>query len=146
FCEMKFSSFVLLEQLNIPKACEPCLSTVSRSPAAAWPSASSHSAGRSRPPPRISGALSLAYFPVLVLVFMVRGWLLERLVESGLHPALYAEETRAQAGRISVPPGYGMDPGGQASMRASLTGGSDGASPCREGIESCRPAMRSGPA
>src|ERR1700682_3332381 len=49
FCDIKFSSLVVFEQLNIPKALGPIALAASK-PAAARCSASSQVAGRSRPP------------------------------------------------------------------------------------------------
>ena len=54
FCDMKFSSFVVLEQLNMPKAFGPVALAASK-PAAARPSASSQVVGRSLPPSLTNG-------------------------------------------------------------------------------------------
>src|SRR3981081_4466722 len=56
FWAMKFISFVLLEQLNMPNALGP-LSLAAANPAAALSSASSQDAGRSRPPSLTSGSV-----------------------------------------------------------------------------------------
>ena len=56
FCAMKFISLVVLEQLNMPKAFGP-ESLAAANPAAALVSASSHEAGRSRPPSLTSGSV-----------------------------------------------------------------------------------------
>src|SRR5216683_8314689 len=53
---MKFISFVVLEQLNIPNALGPFARAASK-PAAARRSASSHEAGRRRPPSLTSGSV-----------------------------------------------------------------------------------------
>ena len=54
FCDMKFSSLVVLEQLNMPKAFGP-MDLAASNPAAARASASSQVAGRSLPPSLTSG-------------------------------------------------------------------------------------------
>src|ERR1700682_4965482 len=53
---MKFISLVVFEQLNMPNALGP-LSRAAAKPAAARSSASSHEAGRSRPPSLTSGSV-----------------------------------------------------------------------------------------
>src|SRR5260370_32454219 len=72
FWAMKFSSLVVLEQLNIPKAWGPICRAASK-PAAALANASSQEAGRSRPPSRTSGSVrptrpSSIVVPLLFLV------------------------------------------------------------------------------
>src|ERR1700694_1906923 len=54
FCAMKFISFVVLEQLNMPNAFGPMARALAN-PSAARLRASSHDAGRRRPPSRTSG-------------------------------------------------------------------------------------------
>src|ERR1700730_18605418 len=56
FCDMKFSSLVVLEQLNMPKPFGPRARALSN-PAAARCSASSQVAGRSLPPSLMSGCV-----------------------------------------------------------------------------------------
>src|SRR6266849_6659995 len=60
FCDAKFSSFVVLEQLKMPV--EVPSSSAFRKPAAARSSASSQLAVLSSPPSRTSGWVSLGYF------------------------------------------------------------------------------------
>src|SRR5213593_1990405 len=56
FWAMKFISLVVFEQLNMPKACGPCMRAASN-PAAALVRASSHDAGRSLPPSLTRGSV-----------------------------------------------------------------------------------------
>src|SRR6266851_7514193 len=72
FWAMKFSSLVVLEQLNMPKAWGPLCRAASK-PAAALVKASSQEAARSRPPSRTSGSVrrtrpSSIEVPMLFLV------------------------------------------------------------------------------
>jgi RNA polymerase sigma-70 factor (ECF subfamily) len=56
FCAMKFISFVVFEQLNMPKAFGP-IARARANPSEARVSASSHDAGRRRPPSRTNGSV-----------------------------------------------------------------------------------------
>src|SRR2546426_11423333 len=60
FCDRKFNSLVVFEQLKSPKLRGPCFATADRKPSAARSSASSQLAGRSTPPSRTRGCVSLA--------------------------------------------------------------------------------------
>src|SRR5438876_1452744 len=71
FWARKFSSFVVFEQLNTPKACGPCFSTERRNPSAARSSALSQLAGPSSPFSRTSGIVSRSFtcFAIFHLLF-----------------------------------------------------------------------------
>jgi len=56
FCDMKFSSLVVFEQLNMPNAFGP-MALAASNPTAARASASSQVAGRSRPPSLTNGSV-----------------------------------------------------------------------------------------
>jgi hypothetical protein len=62
FCAMKFISFVVLEQLNIPKLFGPSARAFSK-PAAAAARASSQEASRRRPPSLTRGCVKRSKYP-----------------------------------------------------------------------------------
>src|SRR5208337_2192105 len=86
FPARKFSSFVVFEQLNMPKAFGPYFSSEPRKPAAVRSRASSQLAGRKWPFSRTNGAVSLGLPELAIECYLLLAFYARCVGASGARP------------------------------------------------------------